>query len=404
MSVLRGANVVLAVTGGIAAYKSADLASKLVQAGALVEVVLTESAKRFVGELTFEGITKRRVRSTALEPWTETSFGHITLGQAADVLVVAPATAHALARLAHGFADDMLGAAALSTAAPLIVVPAMEHAMYHHPATRANLALLAERGAVQVGPERGHLASGAEGDGRMVPVETILGAIRQTLGRNGPLAGRHVVVSAGGTQEPLDPVRFLGNRSSGLMGCAVAQAALDAGARVTLVSGPSPLTPPFGARFIPVVTAIEMLEAVEGALTDADALVMAAAVADYRPKHPRSSKIKKGERHEPEALAIERNPDILASVGQAGLVKIGFAAETDDLIANARKKLVAKGLALIVANDAATTIGSKTSTAFLLRPDREPEALPTMKKEELGAVIMTRLAGILREHGDGEAD
>ncbi|HKG27095.1 MAG TPA: bifunctional phosphopantothenoylcysteine decarboxylase/phosphopantothenate--cysteine ligase CoaBC, partial [Thermomicrobiales bacterium] len=235
MTVLRDARILLAVTGGIAAYKAADLASKLVQAGAVVEAVLSETARQFVGAATFEALTKRPVHGDVFEPWTETSFGHITLGHEADAIVVAPATANTIARLAHGLADDMLGAAYLSTTAPLIVVPAMEHLMYHHPATQANLATLRARGAVQVGPERGRLASGEEGDGRFPSTETILGAIRLTLGRTGPLAGKRIVVSAGGTQEPIDPVRFVGNRSSGLMGYALAQAALDAGASVRLV-------------------------------------------------------------------------------------------------------------------------------------------------------------------------
>jgi phosphopantothenoylcysteine decarboxylase / phosphopantothenate---cysteine ligase len=404
MTVLRGARVLLAVTGGIAAYKAADLASKLVQAGARVDVLLTEAAQRFVGEATFQALTKRPVHTGVFEPWDESYFGHITLGHEADAIVVAPATAHVIARLAHGFADDMLGAAALSTTAPLIVVPAMEHTMFHHPATAANLATLRSRGAVQVGPERGRLASGEEGDGRMAPVETILGAIRLTLGRSGRLAGRHVVVSAGGTQEPIDPVRFIGNRSSGLMGFALAQAALDLGARVTLIAGPTNLSVPHGATAVRIATAIEMFEAVRAATVDADALVMAAAVADFRPADPVSRKIKKTAGNDRLCIELARNPDIVASVDRPGLVKIGFAAETDDLVENARRKIAAKGLNLIVANDAEATIGSRTSTAVLLTADGGTESLPELPKEALATVIVERLTDLLDRVRDGETD
>jgi phosphopantothenoylcysteine decarboxylase/phosphopantothenate--cysteine ligase len=273
----------------------------------------------------------------------------------------------------------------------------MEHLMYHHPATQANLATLRERGAVQVGPERGRLASGEEGDGRLPATETIIGALRMTLGRNGALAGRRLVVSAGGTQEPIDPVRFVGNRSSGLMGYALAQAAIDAGARVSLVSGPTHLAVPYGANHVPVTSATDMLQAIQREVVDADALIMAAAVADFRPAHPTLSKIKKSERDDAPTIELARNPDIVASIDRPGLVKIGFAAETDDLIANARKKIGAKGLALIVANDAATTIGSRSSTAVLLTPDGRCERLPTLPKEELATILIARLAAILGE-------
>jgi phosphopantothenoylcysteine decarboxylase/phosphopantothenate--cysteine ligase len=404
MTVLRGARILLAVTGGIAAYKSADLASKLVQAGAVVDVTLSATARRFVGPSTFEALTKRPVHGDVFEPWTESSFGHITLGHQTDAIVVSPATAHTIARLAHGFADDMLGAAVLSTTAPLLIVPAMEHLMYHHPATQANLATLRARGAVQVGPERGRLASGEEGDGRLPSTETIVGAIRMILGRNGPLTGRRVVVSAGGTQEPIDPVRFIGNRSSGLMGYALAQAAIDAGAATALVSGPTHLPAPYGVNLINVATATGMLAAIEHEIASADALIMAAAVADFRPATPSDSKIKKSDRDDAPTIALTRNPDILASIDRPGLVKIGFAAETDDLIENARKKIAAKGLAMIVANDATSTIGRASSTAVLLTPDGRTEALPTLPKEELAAIVIARLASILRGCAHAQTD
>ena len=395
MTVLEGSRIVLAVTGGIAAYKAADLASKLVQAGATVDTITTASARLFVGDATFQALTKRPVHGQTPETWTEDFFGHITLGHDADVILVAPATANSIARLAHGLADDLLGAVALSSTAPLIVVPAMEHDMFHHPATQANLQTLVARGAIQVGPERGRLASGGTGDGRMPAVETIVGAVRKTLGRNGPLRGLRIVISAGGTQEQLDPVRFLGNRSSGLMGYALAEAAVDAGAEVRLVSGPTPLAAPFGTDIVRVETAEEMLAAVREACRGARALVMAAAVADYRPHVAQPQKIKKGADGEAISLALVRNPDILASIDEPGLVKIGFAAETNDLIANATKKLNAKGLAMIVANDAAATIGSQTSTAHILIRNRPVEHLRTMSKTDLAAIVIDRLVDLL---------
>jgi phosphopantothenoylcysteine decarboxylase/phosphopantothenate--cysteine ligase len=257
------------------------------------------------------------------------------------------------------------------------------------------LLTLKARGATIVGPETGRLASGEFGDGRLVQPEQILGALRQVLGRNGALAGRHIVVSAGGTHEPLDPVRFLGNRSSGLMGYAIAQSAIDQGARVTLVSGPTLLKPPYGAHFVGVETADEMAGAVRDACRTADVLIMAAAVADYRPADVRTSKIKKGDINEPSSIELVRNPDILASIDRPGLLKIGFAAETDDLLANAADKLRRKGLAMIVANDAVKTIGSDLSTATFVLPYGEPEELPLMDKAAVADAILDRVTRLL---------
>ncbi len=395
MSVLRNARILLGVTGGIAAYKAADLASKLVQAGSHVDVIMTEAARKFVGDVTFEALTKRKVHVDVFEPWTEEYFGHITLGHEADAFIIAPATANTIAQLALGLASNMLGTVALSTTAPLILAPAMEHTMFHHPATQAHLATLEARGAVIVGPDRGRLASGAEGDGRMATVDAIIGATRLALGKRGPLAGRRIVVTAGGTHEPIDPVRFIGNGSSGLMGFALAQAAIDAGASVTVIAGPTHLTPPFGVSFVPVVTASEMYQAVQDATANADVLIMAAAVADYRPRDQRLSKIKKSQHDEPLVLELERNPDILASVAHPHLIKIGFAAETERLVEHAREKLEAKGLAMIIANDAAATIGSRTSEATLITADGTIEPLPTMPKDELAEIIVSRIVKLL---------
>lgn len=396
MTPLANARVVLGVTGGIAAYKAADLASKLVQAGCQVDVVLTAGAAQFVQPMTFSAIIKRPVHTAVFAPWTDAWHGHITLASEADLLIVAPASANALAGLALGLAGDLLGTVALSTAAPLLLAPAMEDGMFHHPATQGHLATLKERGATIVGPDHGRLASGAVGTGRLADVETILGTARRILGRNGILAGRTVVVTAGGTHEPVDPVRYVGNRSSGAMGYALAQAAIDAGASVTLITGPSSLRPPVGAAVVAVDTAEQMLVAVNHAIRSAAALVMAAAVADFRPDHVSTKKLKKQGTDAGLTLALVRNPDILASVNHPGLVKVGFAAETEDLEANALLKLRAKGLAMIVANDATATIGAGTSTATIILPDAPIERLPSMTKQLLGAEIINRLATILQ--------
>lgn len=393
-SPLDRARVVLAVSGGIAAYKAADLASKLVQAGSAVDVVLTRGAEAFIAPLTFQALTKRAVHTDVFEPWTAASSGHISLAAEADLLLVAPASANTVARLALGLADDLLGTVALSTEAPLLIAPAMEHGMLHHPATQGHLATLVARGATQVGPDAGRLASGARGDGRLAPVEAILGAARLVLGRGGPLAGRHVVVTAGPTREPLDPVRYLGNRSSGTMGYALAQAALDRGARVTLVTGPTALTPPWGASVVRIETAAELGNAVEDAVVNADTLIMAAAVADYRPTTRSDRKLKKGGGNTTPTLVLAQNPDIVAGIQRPGLVKVGFAAETEDLIAQAAAKLRAKGLAMIVANDAAATMDRPDSAATILRPGLPPEILPRMPKSAVASAIADRLIAL----------
>ena len=402
MSRIASARLVLGVSGGIAAYKSADLASQLVQAGGQVDVVMTSGAQEFVRPLTFQAITKRPVHSEVFEAWTETSFGHVTLAAEADLLIVAPASANTLARLALGFADDMLGAVALSTQAPLLLAPAMEHGMYHHPATQAHLATLRTRGAKIVGPESGRLASGYQGDGRLAAAERIVGAVRAVLGRDGPLAGKRLVVTAGGTREPLDPVRFLGNRSSGLMGYALAQAAIDRGGAVTLVTGPTHLPVPYGAEVVRVETAEEMCAAVHRAVPGADALVAVAAVADFRPVAVSAQKIKKQAGQETMTIELARTPDILASVDQPGLVKVGFAAETEDLVENARAKLEAKKLAMVIANDAAATIGNPDSRAVIVRRGVPPEQMSTMSKSELAEAIIDRLLPLLAGRSDVE--
>ena len=308
MTILAGKRVVLGVCGSIAAFKAAQLCSTLVQAGAEVDVILTKAAREFVTPLTFQSLTRRPVYGdlygdVAANP--SLSSAHVDVGMHADVMVVCPATATTIARLAHGLADDMLACTALVSRAPLVVAPAMNVAMWEHPATQANLATLLGRGAVQVGPEFGRLAEGVVGMGRLASLDDVIGATRAALGRGGPLAGRRVVVTAGGTHEPIDPVRYVGNRSSGKMGYALAEAARDAGAAVTLVSGPVSLGRPWGVTVLPVQTARQMADATLGACEGANLLIMAAAVADYRPEVEAERKLKRTG----DALAITLAPD-----------------------------------------------------------------------------------------------
>jgi phosphopantothenoylcysteine decarboxylase/phosphopantothenate--cysteine ligase len=388
--ILQQKRVVLGVSGGIAAYKMVEVARDLTQAGALVDVMLTQAALEFVTPLPFQILTRRRVHTTVFEPWTEVEQGHISIGEQADVLVIAPATANVIAKLAHGLVDDMLSATVLASNAPLVLAPAMDHQMYRNPATQENLQTLERRGARIVGPDQGYLASGAFGTGRLVPPERLLAAIRVTLGASGSLAGKRVVVTAGPTLEAIDPIRFLSNRSSGRMGYALAEAAIDAGAVVTLITGPVALSAPPEATVIPVESAAQMLTAVRSATEDADILVMSAAVADFRPVQVADHKIKKDAADR--QLQLIRTADILAEIDRPGLVRVGFAAETTDLLEHAWGKLLAKRLDLLVTNDAVGTMGSETSRAYLLRPGHQPEALPLMSKEELAEVIIDRIA------------
>jgi phosphopantothenoylcysteine decarboxylase/phosphopantothenate--cysteine ligase len=397
---LSGKHVALGVTGSIAAYKVVEFARLCVTAGATVDVLMTEGATRFVTPLTFATLTQRRVWTTPYEPWSEAEEGHISVGRRADIFVVAPATADMLAKLAHGIADDMVCLSALATSAPLILAPAMNHYMWTHPAVEANVATLRARGAQFVGPDDGPLASGFSGMGRLVSMERLYGEVVRLLGRRGDLAERRLIVTAGGTQEPLDPVRYLGNRSSGRMGYAIAAAALARGAAVTLISGPTVLTPPTGAVFVPVGTAEEMEAATREAVAEADGLIMSAAVADFRPALRAAHKIKKTADGAVPEILLERTPDILAGLRDVPIVKIGFAAETDDLVHNARQKLAAKGLAMIVANDAVATIGARDSTATFLYADGRMEEQPQLAKEALAERILDQLVVLLARGAD----
>jgi phosphopantothenoylcysteine decarboxylase/phosphopantothenate--cysteine ligase len=403
---LNGKYIVLGVTGSIAAYKAADLASKLTQAGALVDTVLTEAATRFVTPLTFQSVTGRPAYTDADLWGAQAHVLHVGLGRKADLLVIAPATAQTMAKLAHGLADNLLTLTAMAAACPIVIVPAMDGGMFAHAATQENLQRLRDRGAIIVGPEEGHLASGLQARGRMTEPQDLVGQIRYLLSRSGPLQGRQVVVTAGGTQEPLDPVRVLSNRSSGKQGFALAQAALDAGAEVMLIAAPVALVTPAGARRVEVSAAAEMADAVLEACRTADVLLMAAAVADFRPAQAAAQKLKK-ERGLP-ALALERTADILTGVGRLRqetghpLVVVGFAAETEALMANARAKLRAKGLGLIVANDVSASdsgFGVDTNRVILLDNEGDTETLPLLSKAEVADRVVERVIRLLSQGG-----
>jgi phosphopantothenoylcysteine decarboxylase/phosphopantothenate--cysteine ligase len=420
MDILKDKRIILGVTGGIAAYKTATLASRLTQASALVDVIMTEAAQKFVAPLTFQALTRRPVYTDMFQtpgvsdlqspisnlqpPTSDFQIGgpapHVALAKTADLLIVAPATANTLARLALGMADNLLGAVALATAAPLLLAPAMETGMWNHPATQDNLARLRQRGATVVGPGIGYLASGEANVGRMAEPEEILEMAEIVLSRGGVLDGQAVVVSAGGTQEPIDPVRFITNRSSGKMGYALAVEARRRGARVTLIAAPTALPDPLGMEVVHVRTARQMYEAVMGAAPSADALIMAAAVADYRVATPTGQKIKK-EAGESLTLRLERNPDILGEVARQRAatgrphVVVGFAAETEDLLANARAKLEKKGLDLIVANNVSAPDSGfevDTNRVTLLSADGSVEALPLLSKWEVADRLMDKVA------------
>lgn len=391
MSALYDKSIVLGVSGGIAAYKAAELTSLLVQEGASVDIILTEGATRFVQPLTFEALTHRPVYVDLFAGWSDGASGHVSLAINADLIVVAPATASTIARLAQGHANDLLSLVCLATPAPILIAPAMEDHMFGHPATQSNLERLRSFGTAIVGPEEGRLASGAIGVGRLVAPAAIVDAARRQLASERLLAGRRVVITAGGTREAIDPVRYIGNRSSGQMGYALAEAALRAGAEVILISGPATIMPPTGVTHIAVESALEMKDAVDKACEHADILIMAAAVADFRVAEVADHKIKKSPMSSTLELSLVPNPDIVASVNHPGLLKIGFAVESDDLIANAAGKLASKGLDMIVANSV-STIGAPTSEATFLFADGSSTSLPRMPKAELAVHIIEAIA------------
>jgi len=392
---LTGKTVILGITGGIAAYKAADIASKLTQAGARVEVIMTESATKFIAPLTLRSLTGRPVVTSMWELASEFSIEHVALAGAADVVVIAPATANIIAKLATGIADDMLSCTVLATKAPVIVAPSMDANMFQNSITQDNLAKLKARGFTIIDPSYGYLASGKIGLGRLAETEAIIGIVKQVLGRSGDLTGKCIVVTAGGTREPIDPVRYVGNRSSGKMGYAMAEAARDRGATVTLITASTALPEPAGVEVIQVETAVQMKEAVAKAVVQADALIMAAAVADYQPKSVAEAKIKK----EASMLTLElvRTPDILTEV-KGKFIKVGFAAESEDVVANARQKLDKKRLDLMVANDiTAEESGFAVDTNKVTLIDRKGniESLPLLTKREVADKILDRVVGLL---------
>ncbi|MGZ4714763.1 MAG: bifunctional phosphopantothenoylcysteine decarboxylase/phosphopantothenate--cysteine ligase CoaBC [Acidimicrobiia bacterium] len=394
--VWRGRRVVLGVSGGIAAYKAVELCRRLVDAGAHVAPVLTEDATRFVGALTFSALASEPAR-TGLFDVTDDPIPHTRLGQGADVVIVAPATARLIGKYAAGISDDLLSATLLATRAPVVVAPAMHTEMWEHPAVQENLATLARRGVHVVPPESGRLAGGDHGAGRLAAPETIMDAVADLLVRHGDLAGVRVLVTAGGTREALDPVRFVGNRSSGKMGHAVARQAAARGAAVVLVTTTT-ADVPGTVEVVDVTSAQEMHDAVLGRYPDTDVVVMAAAVADFRPKVRAGEKLKKADG--PPEIVLEPTPDILAELGAAkqGQVLVGFAAETADVAANAAEKLARKGADLLVANDVSQPDAGfevDTNRAILLESSGAIEATPLLSKLALADLILDRVAARL---------
>ncbi len=392
---LRDKTIVLGVTGSIAAYKAAEIASQLTQAEAKVNVIMTKEALQFISPVTFRAITGRPVVTEMFDLASEFSIEHVSLAQAADIVVIAPTTANIIAKLATGIADDILCCTVLATRAPVLLAPAMETNMYTNLVTQDNLSKLKARGFVIIGPATGWLASGKEGLGRLADVNVIIGSIRQILGRGGDLAGKHIVVTAGGTQEPIDPVRYISNRSSGKMGYALAEVARDRGAKVTLITAPTSLAEPAGVDVIKVNTAQQMYQAVENVAPKADVLIMAAAVADYRPIKAAEDKIKKGKAGL--ILELECTPDILGTV-KGKFIKVGFAAESSNLVENAREKLKQKGLDLIVANDITATdsgFGTDTNQVTIIDQKGKIESLPLLPKRDVADRVLDKVAELL---------
>jgi len=392
---LADKTIILGITGGIAAYKAADIASKLTQGGARVEAVMTGAAIRFIAPLTLRNVTGRPVITDMFEPASELSPEHIALAEAADAVVIAPATANTIAKLAAGIADNMLTCLVLATKTPVIVAPAMNDNMLQNPVTRENLAKLKARGFIIIEPGYGRLVSGKTGWGRLAEAETIIGTVKQVLGKKGDLAGKRFVVTAGGTQEPIDPVRHIGNHSSGKMGYAIAEAARDRGAEVQLVTAPTSLPDPAGIKVTHIQTAGQMESAVVKAVAGADALIMAAAVADYHPKEAAKAKIKK----ETASLTLElvRTPDIISEV-KGDFLRVGFAAESEDLIANARQKLEKKHLDLIVANDITNDKSGfdvDTNKVTMIDRNGKTDNLPLLSKREVADKILDKMVELM---------
>lgn len=396
-NLLDSKNIVLGVTGSIACYKAAQLASNLVQSGAIVNVIMTESATRFVSPLTFRSITHNPVVTDIFDLHSEHAVEHVSLARQADLLLIAPATANFIAKLANGMSDDSLSITALATTAPIIVAPAMDANMFHNPAFQSNLSTILKRGFKVVGPNEGYLSSGEIGKGRMSEPQEILGHISWVLGQKGDLEGRSIVISAGGTHEPIDPVRILTNRSSGKMGYAIAEAARDRGANVTLVSASTNIPPPVGVRIRVANTVEEMKREILGSCAFADAVIMAAAISDFRVSHFEPNKIKRKKPKEKIQLLLEENEDFSNQIPK-NVIRIGFAAETENLIENAKRKLTEKNLAFIVANDVTipnSGFEADTNQVTIIDSYGSINPLPLISKFEVGHHILDKLHSLL---------
>jgi phosphopantothenoylcysteine decarboxylase/phosphopantothenate--cysteine ligase len=397
---LAGAELILGVTGSIAAYKAVYLLRELTRLGAAVTVVTTAHAREFIAPLTWRTLSGRPVLSELFDPQTPEAVEHVGLAERARALVVAPATANILAKAAHGLADDFLTTLLLAARCPILMAPAMDGGMWEHPAVVANVRTLRERGVHVLEPDAGALASGLAGKGRLPEVDAIVEALERVLAPKRDLLGERILVTSGPTREPIDPVRYLSNRSSGKMGHAVATASLRRGAQVTLIAGPTPLSPPPGAVYVPVETAEEMREAALQHLDPATIVIKAAAVADYRPRHPSETKIK-SKKDEGLTLDLVPNPDILREIAARGGSRfvVGFAAETDDVSARAAAKLRAKGVDLLVVNDVSQRgIGFESDDNQVLLLDRWGGAvdLPKMPKIEVAEAILDRVLELRR--------
>lgn len=398
---LKGKNIVLGVTGGIAAYKAAELASRLVQSGAEVHVILTAEAEKFIGAATFQALTRHPVSESVFADEQDGQIAHIDLADSADLLLVAPATANTIAKLAAGAADNMLTAVALAATCPVWIAPAMNVNMYRHPAVQANLHTLETYGCRLIGPDQGRLACGWTGKGRMTEPAAILAEIDAYFAEPEPaentLEGKNILVTAGPTREALDPIRFFSNRSSGKMGFAIAEAAQHAGANVTLVSGPVTFEAPHGVTWVKVTSAEEMHREVIARFEHADAVIKAAAVSDYRPEQVSDRKIKKQDG--PLLIRMVRNPDILLELGRKkkNQILVGFAAETDNLEEHAMEKLEKKHADLLVANDAAHGFGGDTNLVTFFFADGTKKSFDKMSKKNVAAHILHAVTGLLEK-------
>ena len=401
LGALRGARVLLGVTGGIASYKAVEIARLLGKAGARVQVLMTDAAQRFVGPATFAAITHRSVPTDVFD--SPEMVLHVHLARDTDVILVAPATANVIAKMAHGIADELLTNVLLNATVPLVVAPAMHTEMWEHPATQENVQTLRSRGVLIVDPEEGELAGGDEGVGRLADPQIVVESVAETLARGHDLAGVRVIVTAGGTQEPIDPVRYISNRSSGKMGFALAREAANRGAAVTLVTAPVSLPVPDRVDVVRVRTAQEMRDAVVGRFDEADVVIKAAAVADFKARSIAGGKIKKADA--PSAIELEPTVDIAAELGamKKRQIIVGFAAETDDHVAAARKKLASKNLDFIVLNDVrATDAGFEVDTnrVVILGGDGSEEVVPLQLKSGIAQVILDRVANALKARNE----